>query len=102
MAKGNFERITHSESPWKAARAGYSDGIPSHEPIPDENIKSYFQAMNEKYDFSSESELSIISMIFCNNFTAPLSFIKGLVNPTLIRRKPKTASPKMGLPFFMA
>ena len=50
-----LERITHSESPWKAARAGYSDGIPSHEPIPDENIKSYFQAMNEKYDFSSES-----------------------------------------------
>lgn len=50
-----LERITHSESPWKAARAGYSDGIPSHEPIPDENIKSYFQAMNEKYDFSYES-----------------------------------------------
>lgn len=50
-----LERITHSESPWKAARAGYSDVIPSHEPIPDENIKSYFQAMNEKYDFSYES-----------------------------------------------
>ena len=49
------EHLTHSESPWKAARAGYSDGIPSHEPIPDENIKSYFQAMNEKYDFSYES-----------------------------------------------
>ena len=28
-----LERITHSESPWKAARAGYSDGIPSHEQI---------------------------------------------------------------------
>lgn len=38
-------------------------------------------------------------MIFYNNFTAP-SFIKGLVNPTLIRRKPKTASPKNGLAVF--
>ena len=39
-------------------------------------------------------------MIFYNNFTAP-SFIKGLVNPTLIRRKPKTASPKNGLAVFL-
>jgi hypothetical protein len=50
--------------------------------------------------FLPNLELSIISMIFYNNFTAP-SFIKGLVNPTLIRRKPKTASPKNGLAVFL-
>lgn len=49
-----LERITHSEMPWKTARVGYGDKIPSSEPITKESIKNYYSAMNEKYDFSSE------------------------------------------------
>lgn len=52
-----LERITHAEMPWKAARRGYGDNIPSNEPIPMENIKAYYVEMNAIYDFSSENGL---------------------------------------------
>lgn len=52
-----LERITHTEMPWKTARRGYGDQIPSNEPISKESIKSYYIELNAKYDFSSEDGL---------------------------------------------
>lgn len=52
-----LEKITHEETPWKLARKGYSDNIPSHEPISAESIKSYYVKKNAEYDFSAEEGL---------------------------------------------
>lgn len=52
-----LERITHSETPWKNARKGYGESIPSNEPISIESIKSYYVEQNAIYDFSSEDGL---------------------------------------------
>ena len=52
-----LERITHEEAPWKLARKGYADNIPSSEPILMENIEAYYTEKNEEYDFSSEDGL---------------------------------------------
>ena len=49
-----LERITHFETPWKVARTGYGDNIPSTEPITKKSIEEYYTTLNEKYDFSSE------------------------------------------------
>ncbi len=49
-----LERITHEETPWKLARRGYADSIPSNEPIQMENIKAYYTEKNAEYDFSTE------------------------------------------------
>lgn len=52
-----MERITHEERPWKLARKGYADNIPSNEPIPLEEIESYYVQKNADYDFSTEDGL---------------------------------------------
>lgn len=52
-----LERITHKETPWKLARSGYADDIPSHEPIPMESIEAYYTEKNAEYDFSTEKGL---------------------------------------------
>lgn len=52
-----LERITHEETPWKFARKGYADNIPSNEPITLESIKAYYDEKNEQYDFSAEEGL---------------------------------------------
>ena len=52
-----LERITHEETPWKLARRGYADRIPSDEPIPMENIATYYTEKNAEYDFSKEEGL---------------------------------------------
>ena len=52
-----LEKITHSEIPWKSARKGYEDNIPSNEIISIESIKLYYLRQNEIYDFSSEEGL---------------------------------------------
>lgn len=52
-----LERITHVESPWRIARKGYADKIPSCEPISMRDIEEYFADQNAKYDFSSEEGL---------------------------------------------
>lgn len=52
-----LERITHSEIPWKQARKGYGDNIPSSEPISMESIEAYYVEKNADYDFSSEDGL---------------------------------------------
>ena len=49
-----LERITHEETPWKLARKGYADNIPSNEPILMEDIEDYYTEKNAEYDFSSE------------------------------------------------
>lgn len=52
-----LERITHEETPWKLARRGYADGIPSNEPILMENIEMYYAEKNAEYNFSTEEGL---------------------------------------------
>lgn len=52
-----LERITHEENPWKIAREGYADTIPSNEPILMDNIKAYYTEKNAEYDFSTEEGL---------------------------------------------
>lgn len=52
-----LERITHEERPWKQARAGYADGIPSNRLILMADIESYFTEQNAHYDFSTEKGL---------------------------------------------
>lgn len=49
-----LERITHEEEPWKLARKGYADYIPSNEPILMESIGAYYVKKNLEYDFSDE------------------------------------------------
>ena len=52
-----LERITHNEKPWKLARKGYGDNIPSSEPISMESIEAYYIEKNTEYDFSTEDGL---------------------------------------------
>ncbi len=52
-----LERITHEEPPWKLARKGYEDNVPSSEPITTESIAEYYMQKNAEYDFSSENGL---------------------------------------------
>lgn len=52
-----LERITHEEKPWKLARKGFADNIPSNEPILKENIEAYYIEKNAYYDFSKEDGL---------------------------------------------
>lgn len=52
-----LEKITHEEIPWKLARKGYADNIPSNEPITMESIEEYYVEKNMEYDFSTEEGL---------------------------------------------
>lgn len=52
-----LERITHSEAPWKEARKGYGDSIPSSELLPKECIMEYYITVNRKYGIESENGL---------------------------------------------
>lgn len=52
-----LERITHEETPWKLARRGYADNIPSNESITMESIEAYYAEKNVEYDFSTEEGL---------------------------------------------
>lgn len=53
-----LERITHNEVPWRNARRGFGENIPSNEPITKESIKSYYEAVNKEYGIDSESGLN--------------------------------------------
>ncbi|MBD5544176.1 MAG: DUF4065 domain-containing protein [Lachnospiraceae bacterium] len=44
-----LEKITHNEAPWKEARKGYDDSIPSSELLPKERIMKYYIGVNKKY-----------------------------------------------------
>ena len=52
-----LERITHKEEPWRLARRGYADNIPSNEPISLDSIKSYYTEKSVEYNFSTEEGL---------------------------------------------
>lgn len=52
-----LERITHNEEPWKNARKGYGDSIPSNETLTKDSIMKYYVAVNEKYRIDSEDGL---------------------------------------------
>ena len=52
-----LERITHNEEPWKKARRGYSDSIPSNVALSKESIKEYFEDVNKKYSIGSKEGL---------------------------------------------
>lgn len=52
-----LERITHNEAPWKEARKGYGDSIPSSELLPKDRIMRYYAAINRKYGINTEEGL---------------------------------------------
>ena len=52
-----LERITHNEAPWKEARKGYGDSIPSSELLPKERIMKYYMDVNKKYGINTEDGL---------------------------------------------
>lgn len=52
-----LERITHNEEPWKEARKGYGDSIPSSEPLPKDRIMRYYVAIKQKYGIDTEEGL---------------------------------------------
>ena len=60
-----LERITHNETPWKEARRGYSDSIPSNAELSKDRIKEYFEKINEIYSIDTEDGLNsyIASML---------------------------------------
>lgn len=49
-----LERITHNEDPWKQARKGYGDSIPSNEPLSKESMMEYYKKVNQEYGIDSE------------------------------------------------
>ena len=49
-----LERITHNEKPWKEARKGYGDSIPSSELLSKERIMKYYEAINRQYGIGTE------------------------------------------------
>lgn len=53
-----LERITRREIPWRTARKGYGDTIPSKEPLSKESIQAYYEAVNKKYNISTEDGLN--------------------------------------------
>lgn len=52
-----LERITHNEEPWKEARKGYGDSIPSSELLPKEHIMKYYMEVNQRYGIETEKGL---------------------------------------------
>lgn len=52
-----LERITHNEDPWKEARKGYGDSIPSSELLPKERMMQYYITVNQKYKIETEHGL---------------------------------------------
>ena len=52
-----LERITHNEEPWKEARNGYGDSIPSSELLSKERIMKYYVAVNQKYGIETRNGL---------------------------------------------
>lgn len=53
-----LERITHNEDPWKHARKGYDDSVPSSEPLSKESISRYYEAVDRQYGIGTEEGLN--------------------------------------------
>lgn len=54
-----LEKITHNEDPWKDAREGHGDNIPSSELLPKKRIMEYYILINQKYGIDTEDGLRI-------------------------------------------
>jgi len=52
-----LERITHNEDPWREARKGYGESIPSSELLPKDSIMNYYISVRQKYDIDTEAGL---------------------------------------------
>lgn len=52
-----LERITHNEEPWKNARKGYGDSIPSSELLTKSSIREYYEFVNQRYGIDTEEGL---------------------------------------------
>lgn len=52
-----LEKITHKEAPWKNARTGYGDGIPSKELLAKDSIMKYYKSIDERYGIETEEGL---------------------------------------------
>lgn len=52
-----LEKITHNEDPWKEARKGYGDNVPSSELLSKERIMKYYVEINKKYGIDTEAGL---------------------------------------------
>ena len=52
-----LEKITHNETPWREARKGYGDSIPSSELLQKDRIMKYYIAVNQKYGIDTETGL---------------------------------------------
>lgn len=50
-----LEKITHNEEPWKNARKGYGDHIPSNELITKESIRLYYETVDKEYGIETEN-----------------------------------------------
>jgi len=53
-----LEQITHQETPWLSARAGYADLESCTELITKESMKNYFSLINETYPLSTKEGIS--------------------------------------------
>lgn len=52
-----LEKITHNEDPWKEARKGYGENVPSSELLSKERIMKYYVEINKKYGIDTEAGL---------------------------------------------
>lgn len=52
-----LEKITHNEEPWKEARKGYDDSIPSSELLAKNSIMNYYKTVNQKYKIETTEGL---------------------------------------------
>lgn len=52
-----LERITHNEEPWKNARKGYADNMPSNELLSKDSIMKYYVTVNRRYGIETEDGL---------------------------------------------
>ncbi|MBR5356238.1 MAG: SocA family protein, partial [Lachnospiraceae bacterium] len=52
-----LEKITHNEDPWKEARTGYADSVPSGELLQKERIMKYYIGVNKKYRIDTKEGL---------------------------------------------
>ena len=52
-----LEKITHNEEPWKNARRGYADHIPSSEMLTKDSIQKYYETVDMKYGIETEQGL---------------------------------------------
>lgn len=53
-----LEKITHNEEPWKKARKGYGDTIPSSELLDKVSIKRYYDSVSHRYAINTEQGLN--------------------------------------------